>query len=194
MERINELKGKVFHTALKHGWYDEKTTLVKEVMLIISELGEAINADRKGHYAQKGMFMRHSATPQPEPERHWNFCFELFIKDTVEDELADAVIRILSYAGYIKVDLSNIGLTEEAVLKSVEYISSIPRKRELTFPEELYIATDDLLATVRGTASMGEVLLDLFVLAKRKNIDLLWFVEQKMKYNESRPYKHGKIY
>lgn len=194
MERINELKGKVLHTALKHGWYDEASNIVQEVMLVVSELGEAINANRKERYAQKEMFMTESVTPQPDPEKHWNFCFDTFIKDSVEDELADAVIRILSYAGYRKVNLSEIGLTEEAVRKSVETISSIPREREWTLAEELFVATDDLLAVAKGDTSFGDVLLDLFVVAKRRNIDLLWFVEQKMKYNESRPYKHGKTY
>jgi len=35
------------------------------------------------------------------------------------------------------------------------------------------------------------VLSKVFALADILNIDLLWFIEQKMRYNEMREYKHG---
>lgn len=35
-------------------------------------------------------------------------------------------------------------------------------------------------------------LASILALAKSRNIDLLWHIEEKMKYNELRPNKHGK--
>lgn len=35
---------------------------------------------------------------------------------------------------------------------------------------------------------------EIFGLAKHLNIDLLWHIEQKMRYNELRENKHGKMY
>jgi len=38
------------------------------------------------------------------------------------------------------------------------------------------------------------MLLSIFGLAKHMNIDLIWHVEQKMRYNELRPKLNGKRY
>lgn len=32
---------------------------------------------------------------------------------------------------------------------------------------------------------------EIFAFCRSREIDILWFIEQKMKYNESRPFKHG---
>ena len=43
-------------------------------------------------------------------------------------------------------------------------------------------------------SQIGHMLLSIFGLAKHMNIDLIWHVEQKMRYNELRGNKHGKRY
>ena len=43
-------------------------------------------------------------------------------------------------------------------------------------------------------SQIGHMLLSIFGLAKHMNIDLIWHVEQKMRYNELRENKHGKRY
>jgi hypothetical protein len=35
---------------------------------------------------------------------------------------------------------------------------------------------------------------DVFILAKKMGIELMWFVREKMKYNETRELLHGKSY
>ena len=49
----------------------------------------------------------------------------------------------------------------------------------------------DLVALEDATTHIGEVLFMLLVIAKRRGIDMEWHVEQKMKYNELRTYRHG---
>ena len=65
-------------------------------MLVITELSEAVEADRKGKRANVGCFNVFSDYNRP---AGYAFSFESTIKDTIEDELADAVIRLLDLAG-----------------------------------------------------------------------------------------------
>ena len=64
-------------------------------MLIVSEISEALEADRKGNWVED-VFKVNSMTPA---------AFEATVKDTFEDELADAVIRIADLAESENVDL-----------------------------------------------------------------------------------------
>jgi NTP pyrophosphatase (non-canonical NTP hydrolase) len=65
-------------------------------MLCVSELSEALEADRKGRVANLDKFDQGIA--------HGDI-FETYIKDTFEDELADTVIRILDLCGARGIDL-----------------------------------------------------------------------------------------
>lgn len=70
------------------------------LMLVVSELGEALEAHRKETYPLYEMF-------QSEIDSGVNFeiAFKNHIKDTLHDELADAVIRICDMCGYLGIDL-----------------------------------------------------------------------------------------
>ena len=66
-----------------------------------------------------------------------------------------------------------------------------------TFTESIF----DAIATMFNVSAMqdidylvGYMLFDIFTIAKKLDIDLLWHIEQKMKYNETRPKMHGKAY
>lgn len=191
---INELKNRAYDIAVKHGWYDEEPSMVHLTMMVITEFGEIINADRNGVYAQRQVFEENCNTSQVNPKTYWNFCFERFIKDTVEDEFADAVIRILSMAGQQKVTLPEEPYSEEHLAEGVAVSNAAcacsPLGRPLTLPEEMFLLVSDL-ASDNPDSSMGNILFTLLVIAKRRGIDIEWHIEQKMKYNELRPYKHG---
>lgn len=191
---INEMKDRAYDIACKHGWYEQKRSNIHELMLVVSELGEAINADRNGKYANRERFenvLKEFHVP-------FSYAFNQCIKDTVEDELADAAIRILSLAGLYSADLKEEPFSEEGLEKLAKAanngltISDKPEK--ITFPEELSMAFLGIMQVLQEGASMGDVLLNIYVIAYRRGIDLKWHIEQKMKYNEERPYKHNKKY
>lgn len=191
---INEMKERAYDIACKHGWYEQKRTDIHELMLVVSELGEAVNADRNGKYANRERFenvLKEFHVP-------FSYAFNQCIKDTVEDELADAAIRILSMAGHNSVELEEEPFSEEGLKKLVKAanngltISDNPEK--ITFPEELSMVFSGIMQVLQEGASMGDVLLNIYVIAYRRGIDLKWHIEQKMKYNEERPYKHNKKY
>ena len=191
---INEMKDRAYDIACKHGWYEQKRTDIHELMLVVSELGEAVNADRNGKYANRERFenvLKEFHVP-------FSYAFNQCIKDTVEDELADAAIRILSLAGLNSADLEEEPFSEEGLEKLVKAanngltISDNPEK--ITFPEELSMVFLGIMQVLKEGASMGDVLVNIYVIAYRRGIDLKWHIEQKMKYNEERPYKHNKRY
>lgn len=74
------------------------------LMLITSELGEALEADRKNRKANRLRFEEVNK-PYGIGTRTGNVCFEVNIKDTVEDEIADSLIRILDLCGYYNIDI-----------------------------------------------------------------------------------------
>lgn len=89
---LNELRNEIYLNAIKHGFYAEKEINIPEkLMLIVSELGEAMEAYRIDNYCKK---LNCSDKD-----------FEELIKDTFEDEIADTIIRILDLCGYMQIDI-----------------------------------------------------------------------------------------
>lgn len=109
----------------------------------------------------------------------------------MEDELADACIRLLDLCGLRKIDIEDFteemlyeaeeSCNDETFTESIYAISTIPIRCEYEY--------DSLLEN-----QLNSMLLAIFGLAKYLNIDLIWHVEQKMRYNELRENKHGKRY
>jgi len=62
------------------GFWDRERNVGEALMLVVSELGEAIEAHRRGH-------------------------FGIGRKDTFEDEIADSVIRLFDLSGGLGIDL-----------------------------------------------------------------------------------------
>lgn len=188
MEKIDfdSLCVRAYDNAVKHGFHEEKYPVYHYMMLIVTEIAEAVNADRKGKYANRTMFEKNFDTPQTNPESHWRFCYEVFIKDTVEDEFADAAIRIFDYVGLKDSHINDSLFTEEAysdLSKSLEGHSLT----EMLFCVILSFGKED-------TCDVSSILYYLFAISYYLGIDLFWHIEQKMKYNEMRQYKHGKKY
>lgn len=106
--------------------------------------------------------------------------FEAFIKGTVEEELADACIRLLDLAGLRGYDLD-----------SFDYEGSDTEDySDMTFTESMFricvYVTDNFYRD-----ELYILLNEIFAFCRDRNIDIFWHIKQKMKYNELRPYKHG---
>ena len=192
MTNLNTLKDRAYKNAVAHGWHEEELSNEHCLCLVISELMEAVEADRKGRWAQKDKFTRdfeYAVTAQrlygEAYNRAFSYMFDRYIKDTVEDELADACIRILDMAGLRDINLSYIDDLKINQVSFTEYIYAVS-----SFISNPYKTSNDWLER-HLSDSLGWI----FSFCKKKNIDILWHIEQKMKYNELRPYKHdGKKY
>lgn len=55
-EKLNALKERAYKTAVEHGFHEDVKPDVFYLGLVMSEAGEAINADRKGLHADTKAF------------------------------------------------------------------------------------------------------------------------------------------
>lgn len=156
---------------------------------------EAVQADRKGKHANVAMFKdwEYNGLPISEDNRTKVFkeYYDEFIKDSVEEELADACIRIFDFDGLRNIKIADF--TEEEIDDASESCS------DETFTETIYaISTIPIRVEYEYDYQLKEqlngMLLAIFGLAKHLNIDILWHIKNKIRYNELRPYKHGKRY
>jgi NTP pyrophosphatase (non-canonical NTP hydrolase) len=189
---LNELRDRAYKTACEHGFHDEELSNEHCLCLVISELMEAVEADRKGRFAKVPVDKKGTIFDERTfhyQNKYFAENFETYIKDCVEDELADAVIRLLDLAGLRNISIDDF--LEEAIYGASE--SCVGE----TFTESIYaISTLPIRHFYKYNYSfenqIGHMLLSIFGLAKHLNIDLLWHVNQKMRYNELRENKHGK--
>ena len=188
-EMLNALKEKAHMTAVEHGFHDEEKPDCYWLGLVMSEAGEAINADRKGRHADTKRFEEVMEMRCISPR----VAFEGNIKDSVEDEIADIVIRLLDFAG-----LKRYGLRYE-------------RNYELTNPVFWVLEHEGLSSALfqlnyalgnaydRGRLEEGiswgfMIYSECFEKMTGSDKDLWWFVEKKMRYNDLRPRLNGKKY
>lgn len=192
---LNELRDKAYKTACEHGFHDEELSNEHCLCLVISELMEAVEADRKEKRANVELFKLWQNNPLSISEetriKMFKQDLEEFIKDSVEDELADAAIRLLDLAGYRGIAIETF--TEEMIYESTESCN------DESFTESIYaIATIPVRFKYEYDYSfdkqLNSMLLGIIGLSNYMGIDLLWHVEQKMRYNELRENKHRKRY
>ena len=204
---IIEYSKKAHEAAKAKGWWDEVKPVEVYLMLIISELAECMEADRKGKRANVEYFKSRMAEIEASVntsetgsyQTHEQYMNQVFaakfrdcIKDTVEDELADTAIRVLDLIGHV----CNNESDTEAAYKHVDYrfymdkgINGLSIKSNGSLAADLY----DVVRTVNGGElyKLAYNLKRTFLLAKWQNINLVWHIDQKMKYNETRSHKHG---
>ncbi len=103
---LNELAKEVYKNAKSKGFYDNTVEIGTRLMLIVSEVSEALEADRIDHYANlEGYFESINSDHGYDELYAFKKYFNHFIKDTFEDELADIVIRVMDLSAFRGVDL-----------------------------------------------------------------------------------------
>lgn len=174
---LNKLRDEAYSTAKDHGWHDKNYTDSHFLMLIVTEIAEAVQADRTGRHSDIENFKEFT---EAHDSTAFTYAFDDFIKGSVEDELADVAIRCLDLAG-----LRNINLDG---LVCLQYIVG----KNKTFTENCYAVVKGI---VNYRYTLGECLnyaiRQIFRIAEIYGIDLEWHIRQKMKYNTMRPYRHG---
>lgn len=103
---INDLCTTAHTAAVAKGFYERPRELPELLMLIVSELAEALESDRSdlhtdGDYATVWNDWVKDDGITEENASYFKAC----IKDTVEDEIADAFIRLADLCGYYGIDI-----------------------------------------------------------------------------------------
>lgn len=175
-QTINEFIREAYQTACEKGFHDEEHSDEHYLMLIITELSEAVEAHRKGRWADWKGFEKEGETKE---------AFERYIKDTVEDELADACIRIFDLAG-----LANAKLIVNKINDGFD--------KDLDFPVKVFWAIQQSYADVTWydllEQPLSYLLYNIICMAKDYKIDLERHIREKMRYNKTRGKMHGKKY
>ena len=185
---LNELRDRAYNIACEHGFHDKEYADKHWLMLVITELSEAVEADKKDSYFDSEN-NDVDAFYRAVQRKGFSTAFGTYVKDTVSDEIADVVIRCLDFCGMKKFDLSE---TQEMI----EDDKPDPCPDETDIMTEIMYNITSLLfnKTRKEELRVQDVIIQLFGLSEHLGIDLEWHINQKMRYNELRPILHGKEY
>lgn len=172
------LSDRAHRNAVAKGFYDQDSSVQRFRMLAICELAEVVEADRKGRRAVADEWIDDCTD-----DLAFHASFNLHFKDTVEDELADFVIRCLDYIGRRSLCDNWLGLEISFNSIQVEEWRAVEGIAEMA-----YYATERMFSSVPYAL---ELVLSYCQFA---GIDIMRHVELKMRYNELRPRLHGKKY
>jgi hypothetical protein len=183
------------HEASKaNGWWEPRPNAGQQLMLVVSELSEALEADRNG---RRALWDTYHGDMQLAGDIEGVFAtlFRENIKDSVGDELADAYIRLCDFAGGFELEIPTPKEMEEG--RGRGQIQYLPEN----FGEALLEATTGVIDLYReqkfGNTDyypgdlVAAVLITLEALCAREGIDLATHIDLKLTYNATRGQKHG---
>lgn len=124
---LNQLSKEIHKANVEKGFYEDNEEAIKFLMennasdeviftvekaitgqrlaLITSEVSEALESDRKNKKANIIAFLNERRSSLHESDNDFKISFEKNIKDSVEDEISDAIIRLLDFCGYKGIDI-----------------------------------------------------------------------------------------
>lgn len=195
-KQINEWVKKAYDNAVKHGWHEEEKSNAHWLMMVCTEVAEAVQADRKGNYMDDLDKEGLKTVLAKDHGGLFNKYYSDTIEGKVESELADICIRVFDLMGVCDV-VAKDGLT------TFDY--EVENAKQHSFTENAIkvtrtIVSCNLNSSISVKAEMFYVLYEsilssAFEWAEALGIDLVQHINLKMRYNESREYHHGnKLY
>ena len=190
-DTLNRYAKDCHQRSVAKGFWDVPHSIGHSLMLAYGELHEAIEADRLGKWAK--------LTPgavknlRVVSDGAFTKAFLWFVKDRVEDEIADAVIRLLDLLGWM---LKDRALSETEVATDLG-VSAFYISGEMTLADALWPILQEACCLCGKYAHRYAILYSiksLELLCDRLGIDLMAHIDLKLKYNETRPALHGKKY
>ena len=172
-KKLQKLAKEIYEIAVAHGWHEETKPNGLWMALVVSEVAEAIEADRKNKHADASYFLEHPL----EVDTAFKACYDSYIKGSIEEELADIVIRLLDYISVCWGDKYDWWY----------------KPYRFRIPDDFPVAAWKLVKEYLNEGSMNVRDSIQYVLewAEKLNIDIEQHIKWKMRYNSLRSYKHG---
>lgn len=203
---IVEYSKKAYEATKVAGWWEEVHSDKTYLMLIISELGEVLDADREGKHANVDYFKKRVAeieasvgseetgsykTNKEYLGQVFSQKYKAYIKGSVEEELADVALRCLVRIGR---DIEQCVADESAVMRYRRAWGN-SGDCEDTLIEHLYYVTGRVYFSLESIEGIVDAIVSTFNFCQKQNIDLIWHIEAKMKFNSfCLPKNGGKKY
>lgn len=196
-KQINEWVKNAYDNAVRHGWHEEKKSKAHWLMMICTEVAEAVQADRKGRYMDD---LDKEGLKTVLADDHNGSKFDKYYSDTiegkVESELSDICIRVFDLMGVYNIEAKYGFSTFDHEVKYVKQHSFTENAMMLTKT----IVSCNITASISEKEGMSfdlylSILATVFEWAEALGIDLIRHIDLKMRYNKSREYHHGnKLY
>lgn len=184
----NELKKEVGAINSKNGLHNKEYSSEHFITLILSELYEAMEAERLNRMADIGKYIERLSSMSYSIEEltttlelssyndkrleifERNSLYYVFIKGTIEEELADAFLRTMDIAYIHNIDL--------------EVCNTKPLTGDY-MTEDIYIITTDILSNATSLSHKVNLLASYIIqLANKHNVELSLQVRFKLDYNK----------
>ncbi len=190
---LNLLRDRIYKDTCEHGFHDSELSNEHFLCLVISELMKAVEAagsNRLNKHANVDWFNKKIETsriykgldPEIPKERGFEVIYNETIKGSIEEKLADSAIRLFDLAG-----LRNIKIGHTMKDINVRIDDMAEACKDETFTETIY-AISTLPARHDGLYDFSTIINDMLIsilgLARHLDIDLIWHIEQKMKYSQ----------
>lgn len=176
VDKLSRWAKEIHDNATAHGWHEEKHSPEHYLGLIMTEVAEAVEADRKCRCVRMPIMDGYSQE-QLNDDAGFKFFYEEEVKGNVPEEFADIVIRLLdmAYALYGEdfAYYNHCGIFRD----------------DKTFIEHAYYFVKEVLN--RGVLNISYSIRYIYDWAEHLDIDLDQHIEWKMRYNALRDYKHG---
>ena len=104
---INELCKLAHEAAVEKGFYERKRELPELLMLVVSELSEAMESERKGREVEgfmQEMAKDYAVNFEGFSDDNYRLNFDHEMRGGIEEEIADAFIRLFDICGYYGID------------------------------------------------------------------------------------------
>lgn len=192
---LKQLMTKAYENAKAKGFYKPDLDINQALMLIITEMGETIQASRHDRH---GSIEGYNTYLEVSDE---HIAYEESLEGTVESEFADITLRIISLLGWYD-SQNTICLMNDTELKKTEEFHKVEFEHgNYCLPTAMYLIITRITyfpfscsPAWMNTLRLQDILVQVFALAHAEGIDLVEHIKLKMKYNESRPYLHGCLY
>lgn len=192
---LKQLMTKAYENAKAKGFYKPDLDINQALMLIITEMGEAIQASRHNRH---GSIEGYNTYLEVSDE---HVAYEESLEGTVESEFTDITLRIISLLGWYD-SQNTICLMNDTELKKTEEFHKVEFEHgNYCLPTAMYLIITRITyfpfscsPAWMNTLRLQDILVQVFALAHAEGIDIVEHIKLKMKYNESRPYLHGCLY